>query len=420
MSTSLRRLSERIMAYAGLVLPDWVLGARMRERMRALGLASEAEYVALVLSPRGAGELEHLLEVVRVGETRFFRHEAHVQALIDTVVPAVRARRSGGIVRAWSAGCASGEEAYTLAMVLGELLPRPQYQVRVLATDVSARAVELAVRGEYPADAVARVPEPFRERAFVPVGEPSNPDGPKNGLARPARYRIAPRLARCVQFERRNLLEGPYPADIDIIWCRNVFIYFAPDARVHVAKKLARSLSRDGVLFIGYSENLRDIAELEAVHTPHAVVYKKRVSDVQGARPAGSRAEHEHEHQSRPSVLVAPPAHARGRGEHRSKNAPARRPGEVTLRLGGRYDDGGRLSTELGALMADAPARVVVDLDGAELLDDRCASILRRARSAARATDIDFAMRASRPGITRWLRRHGLIEPADTERGGGA
>jgi hypothetical protein len=300
-----------------------------------------------------------------------------VEALIHAVIPALE-KRGAAHIRAWSAGCASGEEAYTLAMVLSTLLPAPRFRVSVLATDLSAHAIELARRGQYPASAIAHVPARWRARGFV---------------AHESGYQIAPDIARLVRFERKNLLHGSYPAGFDIIWCRNVFIYFTEDARKQVLSRLLASLNDEGVLFVGYSESLRGVAEVEAVRTPHAVVYRK-------ARRTAALA-------PAPARPASPPGPDRSRVALPEREG-GQHSGQSVLRLCGVYRDGARLSAELGAAMSGTLDRVIVDLDGAELLDDSLASVLRRARSAAMATGVEFVLRSQKPETLRWLRRHGL------------
>lgn len=360
---ALARLGERIAARAGLAVPVWVLASRVHARMAALGISSVIAYVDSVLSVSGAAELETLLEAVRVGETRFFRHPAQVDALVHEVVPGLIANRERGVIRAWSAGCASGEEAYTVAMVLADIVPASGVRVSVLGTDVSAQAIEVARRGEYPAHALAHVPERLRASAFVPSG-----DG--------AMVRVAPAISRLVAFEQKNLLDSG-PRDIDILWCRNVLIYFDRDARARVVASLLASLSDHGVLFVGSSEALGDEHEVEVVRSSHGVMYRRRRAD----------------------------------------RGPVRASDEARLRLTGRYQGSARLSAELSQALARSGRRLVVDIDGAELLDDGAAPALRRARSAARAVGVELVLAAERTGPLRWLRRHGLDTPDDT-RGG--
>src|SRR5262249_50543776 len=154
-----------IAAYAGLDPPAWALQARIEERMLRTGAASAEAYVAKAQSD--ARELEALCEALRVGETRFFRQRAHVDGLIEHVIPELaRKRTDPRTVKAWSAGCASGEEAYTLAILLRERLPAG-FSARVLATDISASALARAAAGRYPDAAVSDVPAEIRDRWLV-------------------------------------------------------------------------------------------------------------------------------------------------------------------------------------------------------------------------------------------------------------
>src|SRR5690606_7961542 len=260
-SEIVRRVGERVAAHAGLRPPVWVLEARLDRRIAALGLGEPGRYAELIESAGGARELELLVESLRVGETRFFRHRAQVQAVSDLVIPSLAAARGSGAIRAWSAGCATGEEAYTLAMLLARGLPPPAYQVSVIGTDISRDALAVARAGEYPTAALDQVPAELRRSAFEQAGE--------------GRVRVAAALARRVRFEQHNLAEADYPAGFDLIWCRNVLIYFEPEARRRTVLQLIDSLAPGGFLFVGYAETLRDFDALEVVRTPDAVLYRK-------------------------------------------------------------------------------------------------------------------------------------------------
>ena len=137
---TIAEIAQRLAEHAGLELPAWVVEARASARIAAIGCAP-ADYVALIDSARGAGELAELIEAVRVGESRLFRHRSQIAALSDVVAPALRARGRRAI-RAWSAGCAAGEEPYTLAIVLSRALP--DCAISILATDVSGEALARA------------------------------------------------------------------------------------------------------------------------------------------------------------------------------------------------------------------------------------------------------------------------------------
>jgi len=401
-SSALRRVAECIAAHAGLKPPEWVLESRLQDRVAALDLDTATAYVDLVTSPRGARELELLTEALRVGETRFFRHGSHIKALTDVVVPALLARAErapskSGLrrrVRAWSAGCASGEEPYTLAMVLRRLLPRARFDVEVLASDLSGDALATARAAVYPSGALKPVPPSWREWAFSPAA-----DGDGEGC-----WRVAESVAELVRFERRNLADGGYPSGYDVIWCRNVLIYFTPEARERVVNSLIESLAPDGFLFVGYAESLRDFAEVEAVRTPDAVLYRKASKEAEplpraSMPPASDTPSSGRARRSRPPAEVPLPA-----------RNPAVRAEEAFVQLCGRYETEGRLTAELGAAISGPYRRVVVDIDGAEYLGERAAQVVRRARSAARAAGIEFSIAAERPGAKRWLRRSGLLD----------
>jgi chemotaxis protein methyltransferase CheR len=387
----LRRVAELIAEHAGLRPPEWVLEARLASRIAALGLEQAERYAALVESPDGARELELLVEALRVGETRFFRHRAHVQAVQGAVVPALAASRTSGPVKAWSAGCATGEEAYTLAILLSRGLPAPIYQVSVHATDISKEALEIARAGEYPASALDHVPEELRRRAFETVAE--------------GRVRVAPSIRRLVQFDSHNLTDPAFPHKLDLIFCRNVLIYFAPDARRQVVLRLIDSLAPGGFLFVGYAESLRDFEALHPVRTPDAVLYRKPMP---GERPRRVSAPMPVPPMARAPMatpLPAPPPRAR-----RETPFGGVEPEEAVLELRGRYDDGERLGRELTAVLSGPYRKVIIDLDGADYLDDAAGAVLRRACSAARAAGVEVVLVAERQATRRWLTRSGAGE----------
>jgi chemotaxis protein methyltransferase CheR len=376
------RVRAALAEHAGLEPPAWVLEARLAERMKALALDRPEAYADLITSD-GGRELELLVETLRVGETRFFRHPAHIAALTRVVVPALMSpSRRGNKVRVWSAGCASGEEAYTLAMVLGRHLG-DSVDLEVLATDISDDALEVAQGRVYPEAAVASVPPSIQPWAFEP--------GP-----RPGTLRITDAIASRVRFEQHNLGAAVYPRGFDAIWCRNVLIYFTPEARGAAVERLIASLNAGGFLFVGYAETLRDFAALETVRTPDAVLYRK------AARPV---------HQDRRVTPVpAPPASATASRSHRPGPRAAVVAEEAVVELRGRYDSGDRLTSELSPAIAGPYRRVRIELDGAEYLGDDAAPVLRRAISAARAAGVELRLVADRPGTQRWLRRWGLEE----------
>lgn len=379
-------IARRVAAHAGLELPAWVVEARAAARIEALGISPGA-YAALIESPRGSDELAALIEAVRVGESRLFRHRPQIDALAEVVAPALRARGRRA-VRVWSAGCAAGEEPYTLAMVLARALP--DCAISVIATDVSASALAVAQDATYPRAALDHVPDDYRDQFVVDRD----------------RVRVVPRIVQRVRFERANLLGGAAPRGCDVVWCRNVLIYFTAEARRRVIDRLVQATVPGGFVFVGYSESLRDVAELDAVRTHDAVYYVRRDPE---AAPRAQR--------PTPGPASAPsgPPRAAAVADDDDRTPPPIQlplvaPSDDTLALRG-HPVAARVTAELSARFAQPGLRgLTIDLDGAELLDDDLAPVLRRAKAAARAAGVRVAVRATRPGARRWLSRHGLDE----------
>ena len=378
-------IARRLADHAGLELPAWVIEARVRARSAVLGI-THPEYVALISAQHGARELHELIESVRVGESRLFRHRSQIAALVDVVVPALRAKGKRS-VRVWSAGCAAGEEPYTLAAVLSRAMPGAT--VSIIATDVSADALEAAARAAYPASAWSDIPDDWRG-AFEQVGDV---------------VRVRPEVQKLVKFEQTNLVESAatMPRSCDIVWCRNVLIYFTPAARKRVIERLVAATNPGGVVFVGYSESLRDIAELEPLRAGEVVYYARR----------------EHARAPTPSAGLAGLAKTPAVGIPKlaspdvDRSAPMlmrEQPIEDVLVLRG-IPTTRAVTAELTARLAiTGLQRLVIDLDNAELLDDDLAPVLRRALAAARMAHVELVVRATRPGTRRWLARHELDE----------
>jgi chemotaxis protein methyltransferase CheR len=387
---AIQRLERRVGAHAGLRPPAWVIASRARDRMRALGLAELSAYATLV--EEDAGELRALTECLRVGETRFFRHRAHVAAVRRVVIPDLAARLADARrVRAWSAGCASGEETWTLAMLLDEGLPAERgWKVEVVGTDISDEALTAARRGVYAKSSVAEVPRELRARWFAPVDE--------------ARVRVVASPPVRVRFDRHNLIDPIHLRRVDVIFCRNVLIYFDPEARARTIAALIDALAPGGYLFVGYSESLREFASLEALRTDDGIVCRKRPLAAGSTNPMPVPA---------PIPVSVPVPDPRPRAPEPPSSRPRdlpnpRRPDLLVLR--GVFDDPSSLAALLRDAIAAAAGPLLVDLDAVEFLSDAAASILRRARAAGVAAGHPLLLRATRPGPRRWLVRHGLLD----------
>jgi len=213
-------------------------------RMRALGEASRAGYADRV--ERDSEEWRHLIPEVAVGETRFFRDLERWEAIERQVVPDLIARRRGRLLNLWSAGCATGQEAYGLAMVCERLRERyPGLKADILGTDINRAALDFARRAEYPESAMRGLGSADRLRFFEP-----GPDG----------HRVRPAFQAQVRFEELNLLAwagGPHPGrGYDLILCQRVLIYLAAPATERILASLAGALEVGGVLLLGHTETI--------------------------------------------------------------------------------------------------------------------------------------------------------------------
>ncbi len=386
-------VARRLADHAGLQLPAWVVEARTVARIAALAITPGA-YLALIESGRGHAELGTLVEAVRVGESSLFRHKPQIAALLDLVVPSLRTRAKR-TVRVWSAGCASGEEPYTLAIVLSHALP--DHAIEIHATDMSAEAIEVAERGEYPAEELADVPFEWHD-AFENDGDV---------------IRVRPELRRLVTFERANLLDVAAPRGCDMVWCRNVLIYFSPEGRKRALDRLLGATLPGGFVFVGYSESLRDVDELEAQRSGDAVVYVRREGGTDRKTPLPEllrRAPSSSPSISTPQrdALLRDPAEP-GRAIELPRAAPVARTEDVLVLAG--TPQAPVVTMQIGERLAiNGLRRLVIDLDPADLLPDELAPVLRRACAAARAAGIEIALQTTRVGARRWLSRHGLPE----------
>jgi chemotaxis protein methyltransferase CheR len=254
------RLSALVQAQTGIALGPHKrshLASRLARRLREVGLPSFADYYELLATrdPEGR-EMVQFVNAVTTNKTDFFREAHHFTFLTDTWAPAVRARTLVPRVRAWSAGCSTGEEAYTLAWTLRGALG-PGADLRVLASDIDTEVLAQAETGIYTQEAVAPVPAADRPRYFL-RGTGANVD----------RVRVRPELRALVTFRRINLLDATWPirTEFDVIMCRNVVIYFDRPTQQQVLTRLVTALAPAGLLCLGHSENVYGLVhELEHV-----------------------------------------------------------------------------------------------------------------------------------------------------------
>ncbi len=241
----LRRLS---MSHTGIVVPDDKMDmfySRLSRRLRALGLSSFAQYYDLIRDGRSE-EFDHFINSITTNLTAFFREAHHFEYLKQTLLPdLLAARRVSRRIRIWSAGCSSGEEAYSIAMVLCELVPESEtWDIRILATDIDSSVLSRAERGVYEMQAIRGLDEE-RCRRWLLRGRGGNA----------GKVRVCDRVRRLVSFRRLNLTERwPMKGPFDIIFCRNVLIYFNNETKQQLVERFEDMLPQGGHLFVGHSE----------------------------------------------------------------------------------------------------------------------------------------------------------------------
>jgi chemotaxis protein methyltransferase CheR len=218
--------------------------SRLGRSLRTLGLPDFETYLAYVQADRSGGALSDLVDALTTNETSFFRESRHLDVLCQEVLPPLR--QQARPIRLWSAGCSTGEEPYTLAMVLRAALAQSGHsEVRILATDLSARALARARAATYDEARLKKVPDAYLRTAFRPL------------TGQPPRFRVADELRRMVRFARLNLMDAwPMRRSMDVIFCRNVMIYFDRPTRERLIARFIDMLAPGGHLFVGHSESL--------------------------------------------------------------------------------------------------------------------------------------------------------------------
>lgn len=247
--TSFNRFAHYITSELGIKMPEskvTMVQSRLLRRVRELGLDSMEGYAEYFFTTSNHEERQYFINAITTNKTDFFREPAHFNFLLEEVLPSLT---GGGVAfKAWSAGCSSGEEPYTLAMVLAEYAGhRPGFDFAVLGTDVSTKMLDCARDGIYQEWKVLPIPEALRRKYLLKSRDDSEP------LAR-----IIPELRRKVGFHRLNFMDDDYPVKdaFDVIFFRNVMIYFDRSTQQAVTNKLCRNLAPGGHLFIGHSESL--------------------------------------------------------------------------------------------------------------------------------------------------------------------
>lgn len=251
-----KRLCSLIYDQAGIHLGTerkTMLEVRIKRRLRELDIPSYGEYCEFLFSHQGMKEeLIHLIDVVTTNKTDFFRENGHFEYLSQKALPEFMDRNpTGRPFVIWSAGCSTGEEPYTMGMVLSEFAAtRPGFRFRILASDISNLVLAKAQAGIYAEADVKPVAIPLRQKYFLRSRDKSNP-----------RVRVVPELRRQVEFRRLNFMDEDYGVreKIDAIFCRNVIIYFDRPTQERILNRLAHCLSPGAFMFVGHAETLHDM-----------------------------------------------------------------------------------------------------------------------------------------------------------------
>ncbi|MCA9511762.1 MAG: protein-glutamate O-methyltransferase CheR [Myxococcota bacterium] len=269
-----RLLCDVVRAHAGLHFDEgtrYLVEKRVARRMQAVGATSLSAYLWSLRSPGpGSEELVALVDELTTNETYFFREIRQLRALVDEIVPerlvAGGARRGRGPVQIWSAGCASGEEPYSIVMLALEAGLVPGRDLHVYASDIAPSVLTKARRGHYRPASFRETPDPLRDKYFVE----------KDGL-----FRIRDEVRACVDFIHLNLLDPSKIAllgAMDVILCRNVIIYFDAATKKRVIDTFYERLVPGGYLLLGHSESLITVSTaFELCHLRSDLVYRRPI-----------------------------------------------------------------------------------------------------------------------------------------------
>lgn len=240
-------LRDLLHQHSGISLGDHkvpMVQSRLNKRLRALGLENYEAYVSLLRSDPDGEEWTHFINAMTTNLTGFFRENHHFEHLVPWVLETRKQQRR---IKVWSAGCSTGEEPYTLAMVLRAGLP--EWDIQILATDLDSNVLATAREGIYPEARLEPVSEAWKRFAFL-----------RGKGVQAGQVRVRQDLRQLIEFRRLNLLHDPFPppGHFDVIFCRNTMIYFEKPAQRELIGRFRQCLSPGGLLVVGHSESLLD------------------------------------------------------------------------------------------------------------------------------------------------------------------
>ncbi|WP_425493424.1 CheR family methyltransferase [Hoeflea prorocentri] len=267
----LRNIAAMIYDDAGIFLNESkasLVYSRLAKRIRRIGMDSFESYCNLVAGADGAEERRQMLSLLTTNFTRFFREEHHFEHLRNDVLPELVARaKSGGRVRLWSAGCSQGQEPYTMALTLLSVMPDAErYDVKILATDIDPAVIAHARQGVYDDAAIETVSPQLRKQWFKDLGG--------------GQWCVDEAVKRLIAFRELNLMrEWPFKGPFDVLFCRNVVIYFDEPTQARIWSRYADMLAVGGWLYIGHSERVSGDAK-DRLRSAGITTYQKTAGGV--------------------------------------------------------------------------------------------------------------------------------------------
>jgi chemotaxis protein methyltransferase CheR len=236
-----------------------ILESRLKERLREKNIDSVRKYFSNISADKE--ELKNFLDSITTNLTRFFRNQAHFDALQHFVIPELlKLKKGSSVLKIWSAGCSTGEEPYTIAMLMSEVLP-PTWKFEIVASDISLKCLMTGKEGFYSDSRIVGIPDAYLKKYFDKV------DGG---------YKVHADLMSKIRFDYHNLKNDSGLRNMDIVFCRNVIIYFDETAQAAVINRFWDSMAAKSFLFIGHSESLFGMdTKFEFVKTQWATFYRK-------------------------------------------------------------------------------------------------------------------------------------------------
>jgi chemotaxis protein methyltransferase CheR len=226
--------------------------SRFSRRLKALKLKSFSDYYNLLISPSGFTEVQNFINSITTNKTDFFREAHHFDFLVSKIIPVLLSKKKR-VVKIWSAACSTGEEPYTIAMVMSKhFVEKYNIPVKILATDIDTNVLTVASKGVYDSSIISVLPDEYMKKYFLRGKQDSK------GL-----FKIKDMIRQMVTFKQLNFVATEYPitTTFDIIFCRNVIIYFNPETKRRVVNKLYRYLNPGGYIMMGHSETLFDMVD---------------------------------------------------------------------------------------------------------------------------------------------------------------